>query len=157
MAKHRRQHRQPHRGDQQRVELDRYLQTYVYAAISRAFADADTHTVAPVRAAFIRAYTAEWDRLTKQLTASLGKDASSREVIAQRAAQLRHWLIVSGWRMRLLAVYRQAAQHAGQQSLATIEQAQKPILAVGWNHARMLLVEAMQPALRAGMPWRPKP
>ena len=120
--------------------------------IRGAFASAE-HSIAGLVSQFVTAYRAEWERVTADLT-----DEETGDVDAtQRAAQLRHWLITSGWRNRLTAAYRQAAHTASQQSLSIILDAQKPMVETGWNHGRQLVVAAMQPAVDAGMPWRPKP
>ena len=120
--------------------------------IEGAFAEAEQR-VAPVVAQFITAYRDEWDRVS----ADLADEETGDVDVAQRAAQLRHWLIVSGWRTRLMSAYRTAAHDASQESLAAILAAQKPMVETGWNHARQLVVAAMQPAINAGAPWRPKP
>ena len=138
------------RAQTQKVLTDRMVQDTV-RTIRGAYADAE-HSIAGTVGTFVAAYRAEWDRLNTELADEDG-DVDS----AQRAAHLRHWLITSGWRNRLMHAYRQAAQVASQESLAAILSAQKPMVETGWNHARQLVIAAMQPAIEAGAPWRPKP
>lgn len=121
-------------------------------SIRSAFADAE-HSVAATVNEFVAAYRKQWDAVS----ASLANEETGDVDVAQRAAHLRHWLIVSGWRNRLLSAYRQAAHTASQASLAAIHAAQPSMVETGWNHGRQLVMAAMQPAVEAGAPWRPKP
>ena len=139
------------RSQTNRALSDRKLQDTV-RIIEGAFLSAEQR-VTPVVAQFVTAYRDEWDRVS----ADLADEETGDVDVAQRAAQLRHWLIVSGWRTRLMAAYRTAAHDASQESLDAILAAQKPMLETGWNHARQLVIAAMQPAITAGAPWRPKP
>jgi hypothetical protein len=105
--------------------------------VQRAFADAQREALA-VLAAFAKAYQAEYERLNEHRD----EDEEPRKVPQA-------WLITSGWGKRVEHALAQAAQHAGQQSLATIQHAQAAAINLGAQHSRELIQQAMQPAVRA--------
>lgn len=111
-------------------------------------------------AAFTAAYRDEYDRRAAiaqaQADAEDDRDAEGFRVPPEPVRVPIHWLISSGWLPRVKHVLASAADTAAQQSRVHVRHAYDDAAALGRVHAHELLTHAMQPAIRAGMDWRPK-
>lgn len=127
---------------QQRRELDPLLRTaeqHIHAAFAQARADA-----APVLEAFVAAYRAEYARLN----ADRDEEDEEGEEGEPRRVPL-HWLVTSGWKARVTAALRQAADRAGQQSLHALTRAHDAAADRGDAHGSELIKAALQPGVNA--------
>ena len=115
------------------------------AQVRAAYAEA-RQSVRDVVAQFARAYAAERKRLQE-----LHEDEDPESIRVPLT-----WLHHSGWGERLRRAFASASETAAQQSTSTIAQGKADAASLGTQNANELLVVAMQPAIRAGMKWKPK-
>ena len=115
------------------------------AQVRHAYVEA-RQSVLDLVAQFARAYAAERKRLQE-----LHDDEDPESIRVPLT-----WLHHSGWGERLRRAFASASESASQQSLASVAQGKADAASLGTQNANELLVVAMQPAVRAGMKWKPK-
>lgn len=121
------------------------------ARIRAAYADA-RESVAHTLAQFAAAYKAEQQRLQAE------HEDEDRDVDGFHVPQPvpLTWLQSFGWDVRIKHVMGNASHTASQQSKRSVAHGLMTTRTLGKQNAHELLRLALRPAIRKGMPWRPK-